>query len=97
MQAVVDNRAGSDRWARLLAVVATVGHFFALVLYVLFPMLVAPPLAVKAFAAAWVVVLGLTLLWYRHHPWRTAVLPIAGAVVVGIIRILGEQHLGWRG
>ena len=97
MQATVDNPAGNEKVARLVAAVAIVGHFFALVLYVLFPWLVAPPNAARAFAVAWFIVSGLTLFWYRHHPRRSAVLVIVAAVLVGIIRILGEQHLGWRG
>ena len=97
MQSVVGNDAGNVTLARLAAVAGIVGHIGALVLYVLLPFLVAPPLAVQAFTAAWFVVLGLALRWYRAHPWRSALLPVLGALIAGIIRILGEQQLGWRG
>jgi hypothetical protein len=30
-------------------------------------------------------------------PWRSALLPLIGAVLVTVVRILGEQYLGWQG
>lgn len=97
MQSALGNGPGNVIWARLTAVTGIVSHFGALVLYVLFPMLVAPPVAVQAFTVAWLGVLAFSLRWFRAHPWRSALLPLVGAIVVGFVRILGEQHLGWRG
>jgi hypothetical protein len=97
MQTALSNDPGNVRLARLAAVAGIVSHFGALVLYVLFPMLVAPPVAVQAFSAAWLGVLAFSIRWFRAYPWRSALLPLVGAIVVGIVRILGEQHLGWRG
>jgi hypothetical protein len=44
-----------------------------------------------------VIVLALTLWWLRDHPWRSAVLVIAGAVLVTVVRIYGELYLGFHG
>lgn len=82
---------------KAIGVLALVGHLAAALLYIVLPGLVVPYPALYAFQAAWVIVLALAIWWLRGHPWRSAVLVVAGAVVVSVVRVLGEQYLGWRG
>ena len=93
MKAIIQNRTV----ARTAGVLGLVGHLVAVLLYVILPGLEVPKPELYAFWAAWLIVLGATVWWLRSHPWRSAFLPLIGAVLVTVIRIYGEQHLGWRG
>ena len=93
MTTMIQNRSV----ARIAGVLGLVGHLLAVVLYVILPGLEVPKPELYAFWAAWLVVLGATVWWLRAHPWRSALLPLIGAVLVSLVRILGEQYLGWRG
>jgi len=92
MQSIV----GNQTVARVVATIAIVGHLLALLLYVLAPGLVAPARVVYGFAAAWVIVLALAVFWYRRHPWRSTVVVAVGAVLAQLVRVYGEQSLGWE-
>lgn len=93
MQSIRENQAA----ARVVGVVALVGHLVAALLYIVLPGLEVPYPALYLFQGAWVVVLVLALWSLREHPWRSAVIVVAGAVVVTVVRIFGEQYLGFRG
>jgi hypothetical protein len=93
MQSIVANRAV----ARAVGILSLVGHLLAAFLYIVFPGLEVPYPGLYLFQAAWVVVLALVLWGFRGHPWRSALLVVAGAVLVSVARILGEQYLGFRG
>jgi len=83
--------------AKVVGVLSLIGHLLAAFLYIVFPGLEVPYPALYLFQAAWVIVLALALWWLRDHPWRSAVLVLAAAVVVTMVRILGEQYLGFHG
>lgn len=93
MRSIIQNRSV----ARIAGVLGLVGHLLAVLLYVILPGLEVPKPELYAFWGAWLVVLGATVWWLRSHPWRSALLPLIGAVLVSVVRILGEQYLGWRG
>jgi len=93
----VTSTAPDRSLARLLAILAIAGHGVALLAYALAPFLVVPTPVVYLFPAAWVVVLVAALRWLRDHPLRTVLLVLVGAGLAIIVRILGEQYLGWRG
>lgn len=83
--------------AKAVGVLSLIGHLLAAFLYIVFPGLEVPYPELYLFQAAWVIVLALVLWWLRDHPWRSAVLVVVGAVLVTVVRILGEQYLGFRG
>lgn len=83
--------------AKVVGVLALVVHLAAAIVYIVLPGLVVPYPALYAFQAAWVVVLAFAIWWRRDHPWRSAVIVVLGVVLVAVIRVLGEQYLGWRG
>ena len=83
--------------ARAASILALVGHVASVVLYIILPGLEVPYPSLYAFQAAWVIVLVVTIWSLRAHPWRSALIPLIGVVVVTVVRIYGEQHLGWRG
>jgi phosphate starvation-inducible membrane PsiE len=93
MRSITSNRSV----AKAIGVLAVIGHLLAAFLYIVFPGLEVPYPALYLFQAAWVIVLALTLWWIRDHPWRAAVLVLAGAVLVTAVRIYGEQYLGFHG
>ena len=93
MTSVVDNRSV----ARAAGVVGIVGHLAAATLYLLLPGLEVPYPALYGFQAAWVSVLIVSIWSFRNHPWRSVVIPIVGVIAAVVVRILGEQYLGWRG
>jgi hypothetical protein len=93
----VQPATGNDRRVRILGILAIVAHLLLFVLYIVLPGLEVPYPELYAFQAAWVIVLVLGLWWLRAHPLRTVVLVVLGAVVVTVVRIYGEQNLGWRG
>ena len=93
----MESIAANRRVARAVGILSVIGHLLAAFLYIVLPGLEVPYPGLYLFQAAWVVVLALVLWWFRGHPWRSAVLVFAGAVVVTVVRILGEQYLGFRG
>jgi|KBSSwiStaDraftv2_1062776.scaffolds.fasta_scaffold556779_1 hypothetical protein len=93
MRSITSNRSVG----KVIGVVAVIGHLLAAFLYIVFPGLEVPYPALYVFQAAWVIVLALTLWWFRDHPWRAAVLVLVGALLVTAVRIYGEQYLGFHG
>jgi hypothetical protein len=93
----METGVAKPRSLRGLGILAILGHVLAFVLYVVLPGLEVPYPELYGFQAAWLVVLALGLYWLRAHPGRTVVLVVLGAAAVTIVRILGEQYLGWRG
>jgi len=82
---------------KAIGVLALIGHLLAALLYIVFPGLEVPYPGLYLFQAAWVVVLVLAVWWLRNHPLRSAALVLAGAALVTVVRIFGEQYLGFHG
>lgn len=93
MRSIRENRS----LAKVAGALGLVVHLAAAYLYLFKAGLTVPVPAFYAFLAAWLIVLAATIWWLRTHPWRSAVVPIAGAAVVNIALNLGGQYLGWRG
>jgi hypothetical protein len=93
VRSIIENRS----IARAAGIVGVLGHLVAVVVYIILPGLVVPYPALYAFEAAWVIVLVMSIVWLRDHPWRSAIVPLVGVVLAGAVRVLGEQYLGWRG
>lgn len=93
MRSIGENRSV----AKVVGVLSLVSQLLAVLLYVILPALEVPYPTLYLFEAAWVIVLALTIWWLRDHPWRSAVLVLVGAVLVIVVRILGEKYLGFRG
>jgi hypothetical protein len=63
--------------------------------FLLYPALVVPSPVNYLFFAAWFVLVGLTIAWVRHHPWRSLVVPIVSVPLVIVVLELGTRFLGW--
>ena len=92
MQSIIESRS----WAQIVAALAILGHLAAAMTYVLVPMLIGPPAVTYALGAAWIVLLGLAIYWFRGHPWRTVVVLAIGYAVVQVFVIVGDRYLGWN-
>ncbi len=63
--------------------------------YILYPLLTVPGLARYGFYVAWIVLVVLSIKWWRHHPWRAFAVPVVGLVAVLVALWLGGEYLGW--
>ena len=63
--------------------------------YVLYPLLVIPSPASYAFFVAWFILVGLTIIWWRHHPIRSFFVPIVSIPVAVIAISIGTTLWGW--
>jgi hypothetical protein len=80
---------------RVAATVGVIGTVALAYVYVLMPMLVVPAPFTYAYVAAWFVMVGLSVAWWRRHPWRAFAIPFIG-LIAGLVTIqLGSTFLGW--
>ena len=80
---------------RIGATLGVLGSLALAYFYILFPMLTVPGLARYGFYAAWVVLVVLSLKWWRAHPWRSLAVPVVALVVVLPVLWFGGEYLGW--
>ncbi|MDQ2966031.1 MAG: hypothetical protein M3R57_09315 [Chloroflexota bacterium] len=85
----------NDRLARIAGAAGVVAQLAAAYYFVLFPALVVPSPINYLFVAAWFVLVGLAIAWWRHHPWRSFLIPIVSVPVVIVLLELGVRFLGW--
>ena len=90
---IIENRTV----ALAAGIIGVLGHLVAVVVYIILPGLEVTYPTLFIFQAAWVIVLVLSIAWLRDHPWRSAIVPLVGVVLAWVVRVLGEQYLGWRG
>jgi len=90
-------RIGNGPWAPAGAALAVVAHLAALILYVVLPSMEVSTAVLLIFGTAWLVVAGVILWVLPTRPWLGVGLAVAGAVLAGVARMLGEQLLDWRG
>ena len=93
VRSIIENRSV----ARAAGIVGVLGHLVAVIVYIVLPGLEVPYPALFVFEAAWVIVLIVSIHWLREHPWRSAIVPLVGVVLAGVVRVLGEHYLDWRG
>ena len=80
---------------RVAATLGVVGSLALAYYYVLAALLTVPTPASYGFHAAWVVMVILSIAWWRGHPWRSFAVPIVG-LVVGVAALwFGGEYLGW--
>ena len=63
--------------------------------YLLYPLLVVPSPASYLFFAAWFVLMGLTVAWWRHHPIRSFLVPIVSVPAAVLALWIGTTFLNW--
>lgn len=80
---------------RIAATLGVAGSVALAYYYVLAPMLTVPGLARYAFYGAWIVLVILSLRWWRRHPWRSLAVPIVGLVAALAALWFGGEYLGW--
>jgi hypothetical protein len=83
------------RLAHLAGVLGIVGQLASAYWYLLYPLLVVPSPASYLFFAAWFVLVGLTVAWWRHHPVRSFFVPIVSVPAVVFALWIGTTFLGW--
>jgi hypothetical protein len=91
MQGIVENRT----LAHVAGAAGILGQLAASYFFLLFPMLVVPTPTSYVIVASWFVLMGLAIAWWRHHPWRSFLVPIVSVPVVMVVLELGVRFLGW--
>jgi hypothetical protein len=86
---------GNRTVASLAGVLGIVGQLAAAYWFVLVPALTVPTPATYLFVAAWFVLVGLAIAWWRHHPWRSFLVPVVSAPIVILVLEFGTRSLGW--
>jgi hypothetical protein len=81
--------------ARVAGAAGVAGQFAAAYVFVLIPALTVPSPVVYAFVIAWFVLLGLAILWWRSHPWRSFLVPVISVPSAFLMLALGSRFLGW--
>ena len=80
---------------RIAATVGVLGSLALAYFYILYPLLTVPGIARYGFYGAWIVLVVLSLRWWRHQPWRAFAVPVVGLVAVLAALWLGYSYLGW--
>jgi hypothetical protein len=91
MQGIVENRT----LAHVAGAAGIIGQLAASYYFVLFPALVVPSPANYLIVAAWFVLMGLAIAWWRHHPWRSFLVPIVSVPIVLLVLWAGTRYQGW--
>ena len=91
----MDSLLQNESARRVAATLGVVGSVALAYYYILAPMLTVPSPAKYGFYAAWFVLVGLSIAWWRRHPWRSFSVPIVGLIVALVVLWLGGEYLGW--
>ena len=91
----MDGFLASDLVRRVAATLGVAGSVALAYVYVLLPALTVPAPATYAFYLAWVVLVVLSVAWWRSHPWRSLAVPIVALPVALAILWFGGEYLGW--
>ena len=91
METVISNR----RLARVAGAAGIAGQVAAAYWFLLFPLLTVPSPEHYLFFVAWFVLVVLAIVWWRHHPWRSFLVPIVSVPAVILVLELGTRFLGW--
>ena len=81
--------------AHLAGALGIAGQLASAFWYLLYPLLVVPSPASYLFFAAWFVLVGLTVAWWRHHPIRSFFVPIVSVPAAVLALWIGTTFLGW--
>ena len=91
MEGMVENR----RLAHVAGAAGIVGQLAAAYYFILVPALAVPTPANYLIVASWFVLMGLAIAWWRHHPWRSFLVPIVSVPAVMLVLWAGTRYLGW--
>jgi hypothetical protein len=81
--------------ARVAGAAGIAAQLAAAYVFVLIPALTVPSPVNYAFVIAWFVLLGVTIVWWRSHPWRSFLVPIISVPSALLLLALGSRFLGW--
>jgi hypothetical protein len=71
------------------------GQLAAAYVFILLPGLTVPSPENYLFFLAWAVLLGLAIAWWRHHPWRSFLVPIVSVPPAWLLLEIGKRFLDW--
>jgi hypothetical protein len=94
---IVASMTSDQRLAHLAGAIGIVGQLASAYFYLLFPLLIVPTPTSYAFFVTWLVLVGLTIIWWRHHPIRSFFVPIVSVPAVLVVFWIGTTFLGWSG
>jgi hypothetical protein len=81
--------------AQVAGAAGIVAQLAAAYFFVLYPALVVPPPATYLFVVAWLTLVVLAIAWWRHHPWRSFLVPVVAVPIVWLLLQIGVRFLGW--
>lgn len=81
--------------ARIAATLGVVAQVLGAYYFILLPALTVPSPANYLFFAAWPVLVGLTIAWWRDHPWRSFMLPVVSIPLANLVLEIGFRFWGW--
>jgi hypothetical protein len=91
----MDSLLRNETARRVAATLGVVGSIALGYQYILVPLLTVPSPAKYGFYAAWLVLVGLSIAWWRRHPWRSFGTPIVGFIAAAAVLWFGGEYLGW--
>ncbi len=91
----MDTLIGNRTLANVAGAAGVLGQLAAAYWFVLFPALVVPTPINYLFVVAWLVLVGLAIASWRHHPWRSFLIPVVSVPVVIVALEVGVRLMGW--
>jgi hypothetical protein len=85
----------SSTLARVAGAAGIGGQVAAAYVFLLLPGLTVPSPENYLFFGAWTILLGLAIAWWRHHPWRSFLVPIVSVPPAWLLLEIGRRFLGW--
>ena len=86
---------GNRPLAHLAGAIGILGQLASAYWYLLYPLLVVPSPWSYVFFVTWLVLVGLTVKWWRQHPIRSFFVPIVSVPVAVVALWTGTEFLGW--
>ena len=90
--AIANSKVSHAAGAAGIAVQVASAYFF-----LLYPALIVPSPLNYLFFIAWFFLVGLAMAWWRHHPWRSLLVPVVSVPLVVLVLEIGISFLGWAG
>lgn len=86
---------GKRSLAGAAGAVGIAGQLAAAYVFILYPALTVPSPERYAFFLAWLVLVGLAVVWWHGHPWRSFAVPVTSVPIALLLLAIGMQSLGW--
>lgn len=91
----IEPELGNGKLAHMAGAVGIAGQVAGAFPFLLIPLLTVPSPEMYLFFVAWVVLVVAAISWWRHHPWRSLLVPIISVPAVYLVLVLGERFLAW--